>query len=116
MSHQVLVEKYQSLQTKLGKQVSLKQTLESQLVENKAVLNELAIAKDQKIYKLVGPVLTPVEGAEAKTSVEARVEYIQGQMEGLDKVIAGIETELEAAKLKLVELQQKMQQQDGTKA
>jgi prefoldin beta subunit len=108
---QALVTHYQQLQTKYSKQVEQKATLESQLVENKSVLNELTLAKDSKIYKLVGPVLTNVDFPEAKSSVEGRVEYIQGQIKSLDPVIEAIEKELEDVKLKLVAMQQKGQEQ-----
>ena len=35
---------------------------------------------DAKVYKLVGPVLLKQDTAEAKSTVESRLEYIQGDM------------------------------------
>jgi prefoldin beta subunit len=38
------------------------------------------LSEDANIYKLVGPVLLKQERAEAKMAVDARLEFIEGEM------------------------------------
>lgn len=78
---QSLSDSYQSLQTQLSDLISARQKLESQQQENKGVQNEFAnLDDDAAIYKLVGPVLLKQDTAEAKSTVEGRLEFIGGEM------------------------------------
>ena len=70
-----------NVRAELSTAVSARQKLESQAQENKSVQKEFAtLADDATIYKLVGPVLLKQETAEAKGTVDGRLNYIEGEM------------------------------------
>lgn len=61
--------------------VESRQKLDSQLQENKLVQDEFKLLKDDaNIYKLIGPVLTKQDKAEAVTNVDKRIEFISAEM------------------------------------
>jgi len=65
----------------LSSLVTARQKLESQQQENKSVQSEFStLADDANIYKLVGPVLLKQDTAEAKSTVDGRLEYIGQEM------------------------------------
>ncbi len=64
-----------------SKAVESRQRLDSQLQENKLVQDEFKLLKDDaNIYKLIGPVLTKQDKAEAVTNVDKRIDFIQAEM------------------------------------
>lgn len=57
--------------------------LESQLNENKCVLDELnLLGPDNKVYKLFGPVLVKQELEDSRQNVGKRIEYISKELNG----------------------------------
>lgn len=61
--------------------MTARQKLESQQQENKSVQSEFSsLADDANIYKLVGPVLLKQDTAEAKSTVDGRLDYIGQEM------------------------------------
>lgn len=67
--------------TDYAKAVEARQRLDSQLQENKLVQDEFKLLKDDaNIYKLIGPVLTKQDKAEAVTNVDKRIDFIQAEM------------------------------------
>ena len=42
---------------------------------------------DSKVYKLVGPLLVKVDADEAKSNVEKRLEFIQGDIAKIEKFV-----------------------------
>lgn len=61
--------------------VEARQQLDSQLRENEQVQKEFAsLTPNNQIYKLIGPVLIKQDQVEAKTNVEKRIDFIQGEM------------------------------------
>ncbi|RKF64356.1 putative prefoldin subunit 6 [Erysiphe neolycopersici] len=80
---ETLSQDYQSLQQDLQTNIQSRQTLESQLQENKGVqMVEFANLADDNanIYKLVGPVLLKQDKAEAVLAVDARLEFINNEI------------------------------------
>ena len=68
----------QTVQKDYQKVLADRQTLDSQLSENKQVKEELDLAGDgTKVFKLIGPALVNQDLAEAKGNVEKRIEYIR---------------------------------------
>ncbi|VVC88489.1 unnamed protein product [Leptidea sinapis] len=64
------LEIYNGLQKEYVKAAALKQQLDSQLSENKAVKEELILLKnDSEVYKLIGPVLVKQDLEEAKQNL-----------------------------------------------
>ena len=61
--------------------MTARQKLESQQHENKGVHGEFEAAKDgETIYKLVGTVLLKQDKEEALSTVNGRLEYIEGEL------------------------------------
>ena len=63
------------------------------------------------IYKLVGPVLLRQERPEAILAVESRLEFIDREIKRLEGQIEHTQSESEGAKIKVYELQTRMQQE-----
>ena len=64
---------------------------------------------DSKVYKLVGPLLVKVEADEAKSNVEKRLEFIQGDIAKIEKLIEMKQQALSAKGMEIQEVQMKMQ-------
>merc|ERR1740128_479686 len=81
-------EKLQFVQKDYTKALSDRQTLDSQLNENRQVKEELDLAtSESKVYKLIGPALVQQDLDEAKTNVEKRIGYISGELKRKDQVL-----------------------------
>ena len=69
------------IQTELAKVMGSRQGLIEKRGENEMVLKELALLEPTAVlYKMVGPVLAKQSLSEAKSNVEKRVEFINGEM------------------------------------
>ncbi|GAB7351359.1 hypothetical protein MBLNU459_g2042t1 [Dothideomycetes sp. NU459] len=108
---QALSDAYQALQTELQTTVSARQKLESQQQENKSVQNEFSkLPEDANIYKLVGPVLLKQDTAEAKSTVDGRLNFIEQEIKRIEKQIADIQQQSEDKKMEVFQLQNSIQQ------
>ncbi|RMZ18430.1 hypothetical protein D0859_17271 [Hortaea werneckii] len=97
---QALSEQYQGLQTELTTLVSARQKLESQQQENKNVQKEFqTLNEEANIYKLVGPVLLKQDSAEAKSTVEGRLEYIDKEIKRIEGSIKDMQEKTEGKKM-----------------
>ena len=83
----------------------------AQLNENITVKGELDLIDgvDSKVYKLVGPLLVKVDADEAKSNVEKRLEFIQGDIAKIEKLIETKQQALSAKGMEIQEVQMKMQ-------
>nr|AQS22692.1 putative prefoldin subunit 6 [Pseudodiaptomus poplesia] len=103
-------EKLQTIQKDYSKALADRQTLDSQLNENRQVKEELDRApKDCKIYKLIGPALVTQDLTEAKANVEKRIDYISGELKRKDDYLKALDKKQNEASEKMVEVQQKLQ-------
>jgi len=79
-----------------------RQKLESQQQENKNVQAEFALLKDDaNIYKLVGPVLLKQDKTEAVMAVDGRLNYIEKEIERVEKQIKEIQEKSEKKKMEV---------------
>ncbi|KAI1300098.1 hypothetical protein EDD11_006317 [Mortierella claussenii] len=102
---------YQTLQKECSKIIESRQKLDSQLQENKLVQDEFKLLKDDaNIYKLIGPVLTKQDKAEAVTNVDKRIDFIQAEIERVEKQIKDLQEKSEKKRLELVQTQTALQQ------
>ncbi|KAF2400057.1 prefoldin subunit 6 [Trichodelitschia bisporula] len=107
---QDLSEEYRSLETDLSTNVAARQKLESQQQENKAVQKEFAkLTDDDNIYKLIGPVLLKQERNEAEMAVNGRLEFIEKEINRIEKKIADIQQTSETKKMEIYQLQTQLQ-------
>merc|ERR1712241_1619076 len=93
-----------------SKVMSDRQTLDSQLSENKQVKEELDLADGgAKIFKLIGPALVPQDLGEAKGNVEKRISYIAGELKRKGDLMAELDKKQDEAREKMQEVQMQMQ-------
>ncbi|KAF1352147.1 Prefoldin [Delphinella strobiligena] len=107
---QALSDDYSALQTELQTTVQARQKLESQRQENRGVKNEFeTLSDDANIYKLVGPILLKQDTAEAKSTVDGRLEFIDKEIKRIEKQIASIQQKSEEKKMQVFQIQSELQ-------
>ena len=100
----------QGVQKEYSKTLADRQTLDSQLNENKQVKEELDMAGDDaKVFKLVGPALVTQDLTEAKGNVEKRISYISGELKRKDDQLAQLDKKQDECREKMQEVQMQMQ-------
>ncbi|BGP54590.1 Prefoldin subunit 6 [Rhodotorula sphaerocarpa] len=78
---QAATSAYTKLESDYARAVEARQLLDAQKTENEGVKKELAsLTPNNKVYKLVGPVLMKQEQEEAKHNVDKRLEWINDEM------------------------------------
>ncbi|ORX58477.1 Prefoldin [Piromyces finnis] len=106
------VKEYQDIQRDFTKTVTSRQQLESQKQENEAIQQEFKELKDDSvIYKMIGPVLVKQDRADATQNVDKRLEYINGEIKRIEKLIKDLEEKQEKKKNEVATLQLQFQQQ-----
>jgi len=82
--------------------VQARQKLESQQQENKNVQAEFALLKDDaNIYKLVGQILLKQDKTEAVMAVDGRLQYIEKEIERVEKQITEIQEKSDKKKMEV---------------
>merc|ERR1711982_2922 len=100
----------QTVQKEYSKTLADRQTLDSQLNENKQVKEELDMAPDgAKVFKLIGPALVNQDLGEAKGNVEKRISYITGELKRKDDQLAALDKKQDESREKMQEVQMQMQ-------
>merc|ERR1712112_601628 len=100
----------QTVQKEYIKTLADRQTLDSQLNENKQVKEELDMAADgAKVFKLIGPALVNQDLGEAKGNVEKRISYITGELKRKDDQLAALDKKQDESREKMQEVQMQMQ-------
>ena len=103
-------ESLQAVQKEYSKTLADRQTLDSQLNENRQVKEELDITTDGvSVFKLIGPVLIKQDLEEAKGNVEKRIDYISGELKRKDAQLADLDKKQDDSKEKMQEVQMQMQ-------
>ncbi|CCI45737.1 unnamed protein product [Albugo candida] len=104
--------KYRVLQEELQVLVTQQQKYTQQANENSMVKQELDLVHDEtKVYKMVGPVLLKQDLEEAKTNVNKRIEFINHELEKVQKKIEEKETEAIRVRKEIATIQMEMQKQ-----
>ncbi|KAK3997880.1 Prefoldin [Cladorrhinum sp. PSN332] len=103
---QALSEDYQKLQKELQETVASRQKLEAQKQENLGVQKEFNKLKDDEtIYKLIGPVLLKQEKAEAESTVNGRLEFIDKEISRLEGHLKDTQAKIEKKKTEIIQVQ-----------
>ncbi|XP_071981547.1 prefoldin subunit 6 [Engystomops pustulosus] len=111
---QAEVTKYQQVQKDISSSMSARQKLEAQLTENNIVKEELVLLDDSNtVYKLIGPVLVKQDLEEAKSTVDKRLQYINGEIKRYETVLKDLEQRSEQQRTALAKLQQEYQRAQG---
>uniref|UniRef100_A0A061R780 Prefoldin beta subunit n=1 Tax=Tetraselmis sp. GSL018 TaxID=582737 RepID=A0A061R780_9CHLO len=117
--HKNEVEAYREIQRDMQKNHSARSQFQTQLSENKMVLQELDILEDDAVvYKMVGPVMVKQDLVEAKSNVGKRLEYIEGEIKRLENCLNSLEKKQNEKQKEIMKIQEKlkdMQQAAGSK-
>ncbi|OQS01623.1 hypothetical protein ACHHYP_00529 [Achlya hypogyna] len=101
---------YRALQEEVTVLANQRQLYAQQQNENSMVKQELDLLDDgAKVYKLVGPVLLKQDTAEAKSNVSKRLEFIQNEMEKVEKKLQAKEEEAVKIRQNIASIQMQMQ-------
>ncbi|XP_075162425.1 prefoldin 6 [Haematobia irritans] len=104
------LDAYQNLQKTCMKLVKQRTLLESQLNENKCVLDELnLLVPDNKVYKLYGPVLVKQDLEESRQNVGKRIEYISKELKSSTDTLESVEKDMGKHRESVQKLQQQYQ-------
>ncbi|XP_017472145.1 PREDICTED: probable prefoldin subunit 6 [Rhagoletis zephyria] len=104
------LEAYQNLQKTCVKLVKQRTLLESQLNENKCVLDELnLLGPDNKVYKLYGPVLVKQDLEDSRQNVGKRIEYISKELKSSNDTLENMEKDMTKHRETVQKLQQQYQ-------
>ena len=94
-----------------GVAVDSRQKLDAQLQENTLVQKEFSqLSKDANIFKLIGSVLVKQERNEAQTNVDKRIEFINREIERVEKQLADLTAKQDTVKAEILDLQTQFQQ------
>jgi prefoldin beta subunit len=110
---QLEAQNHQSLEAKAKKLLEPKQKYEVQMLENKAVFDELKLIEDDeenKVYKQVGPVLLRVPLDEARANVQKRLEFMESKVKGIEAELTAVVTEQQRSRQKFMQLQAMIRQ------
>lgn len=106
------VDQFKALQKDFSKLVQQRELLDGQLNENKSVLEELNLLKDDnQVYKLFGPVLVKQDLEESRQNVGKRMDYIKKELKRCNDQIEDFETKQDKHRENIQKFQQKLQQQ-----
>jgi prefoldin beta subunit len=111
--------KFRSLQEEMAEKHQTLQQLLAQQNENEMVQQELLLLKDDdRVYKMVGPVLLKNDLDDAKLTVSKRLEFINGEIKKVENSIQELEKKANEVAKKANEMQGLMQQAavEATKA
>ncbi|XP_076436348.1 prefoldin subunit 6-like isoform X2 [Babylonia areolata] len=108
---QAELEKFQIVQKDMHLAVTVRQKLDAQLNENTLVKEELDLLEEStNVYKLVGPVLVKQDLSEARSTVQKRMDYINGELKRYDGNIKELEKKQEEHRDALTKLQHQFQE------
>jgi len=100
---------YRRLHGEMQQLLQTKGTFAEQRTENELVKKEIELAGDEAVvYKLIGPLLLKQELDAVKENVDKRLEFIGGEMEKVDRQVAGKQEEQKTLAGKIREQQQGM--------
>uniref|UniRef100_UPI00358E8F29 prefoldin subunit 6 isoform X3 n=1 Tax=Myxine glutinosa TaxID=7769 RepID=UPI00358E8F29 len=103
------IDKLQSVEKDISKSVATKQKLETQLLENTIVKEELDLLDETNtVYKLVGPVLVKQDLEEAKSTVGKRLEYITAEKKRCEIQLTDLQKQSEQHRESLSRLHQEL--------
>lgn len=104
------VEKLQTVQKQHQKTLSARQTLDSQLNENKLVKDEMdGLESGANVFKLIGPAMVKQDVEEAKSNVNKRIDYIQGELKRQDELLKDLDKKQDEHRENLTSMQTQMQ-------
>eukprot|EP01061_Rhynchopus_euleeides_P000962 TRINITY_DN10695_c0_g1_i1.p1 TRINITY_DN10695_c0_g1~~TRINITY_DN10695_c0_g1_i1.p1 ORF type:complete len:146 (+),score=94.30 TRINITY_DN10695_c0_g1_i1:110-547(+) len=100
-------QELKEMQKKMAKLQGRNQQLQLQKQENAMVEHEFNIMEeDAQVYKLIGPALVSQDPSDGKAIVSKRLEYITGEIKGLEAEIATTNKAYDKQKLAVNKVQE----------
>ncbi|KAJ2921550.1 hypothetical protein H1R20_g15537, partial [Candolleomyces eurysporus] len=100
----------QKLQVTSSKAIEARERLDAQLQENELVRKEFTqLTEENTVYKLLGPVLVKQDQAEAKSTVDTRLEFIRSEIKRVEAQIKDLDGQMEKKKEELASVQSAIQ-------
>ncbi|TEB39026.1 Prefoldin [Coprinellus micaceus] len=107
----------QKIQVTMSKAVTAREKLEAQLQENELVKKEFAnLTEDNTVYKLLGPVLVEQDQAEARSTVDTRLDFIRSEMKRVEAQIKDLEGQMDKKKEEVGAIQTAIQTREAQNA
>lgn len=107
----------QKLQSLASKAIEARERLDAQLSENELVKKEFAdLTEDNTVYKLLGPVLVKQDQAEAKSTVNTRLDFIRSEIKRVETQIKDLDSQMDKKKDELGSVQTAIQTRDAQNA
>jgi len=101
------VDVYRGLEAEVTKLIQSREAFVAQLNENDMVQRELKLVKEgEKVFKRIGPVLVKQDLDDANANVKKRLEFIQNELQKIEKSIQEKEQKKNEAREAVVKLQQ----------
>ncbi|KAH0590870.1 hypothetical protein H2248_000987 [Termitomyces sp. 'cryptogamus'] len=108
---QLASAEFQKTQGELSTAVEARQRLDAQLSENELVKKEFALLKpENRVFKLLGPVLVKQDQVEAKSNIETRLEFIRSEIKRVEAQLQDIQGRQDKKKVEIIEIQTALQQ------
>ncbi|KAI0033864.1 Prefoldin [Vararia minispora EC-137] len=96
---QAASSEYARLQAELSAAVESRQRLDAQLSENELVKKEFAVlTPNNTVYKLIGPVLVRQDPADARATVDKRLEFIRSEIKRVEAQLTDYDARTEKKK------------------
>ncbi|XP_075239631.1 prefoldin subunit 6-like [Convolutriloba macropyga] len=103
-------EFYAKNQKEMQKLLENRQKLDAQINDNKLVKEVLdELEPENKVYKMIGPVLVLQDLEESQLNVNKRLDYMNGEIKRHDQRIKSIQEDQEKHKDRIVKLQEDLQ-------
>jgi len=107
----VELKEFRGMQKELSKLQGSRTQYMTQSNENDMVKKELELLEpDSEVFKLIGPALIRQEKNEAISNVSKRLEFILTELKRIDSLSKELERKLEDKRVKVIGLQQDLQQ------
>lgn len=106
-------QNHRALEAQAKKLLEPRQRYEVQILENRAVLEELEAVVDEEeesVFKQVGPVLIKTALSEAKSNVKKRLEFMENKVKGIEAELASVLTQQKKSREKFMQLQAMIRQ------
>ncbi|KXS17560.1 Prefoldin [Gonapodya prolifera JEL478] len=111
------VNALQEIQRQYNTAILNRQQLDSQLRENEAVKEEFAALKSESVvYKLIGPVLVKQDLVEAKSNVDKRLEFINGEIKRAETLLKDLTNKQEKRQEQILKLKEMVDAQESRAA
>ncbi|CAI2384391.1 unnamed protein product [Moneuplotes crassus] len=101
------IKEMKKVQSEIQTLAQAKQALGEKKHENELVKQEFELLEEGAvIYKLVGPILSKQDTAEAKNNVDKRLEFLEKEINRTNTLLKDFEKKMEAKRVSIMKIQE----------